>query len=55
MVEDDDDDDEAYARPNFSEEDRVTYLQRMEIENLDRWIEMIREGEPSGSTPSTSS
>lgn len=53
VVEDDDDDDEAYVRPNFREEDRVTYLQRMEIDNLDQWIEMISEGEPSGSTPST--
>jgi len=51
----DDDDEEAYVRPNFREEDRVTYLQRMEIENPDRWIEIISEGEPLGSTPSTSS
>jgi len=55
VVEDDDNNDEAYVRPNVQEEDRVTYLQRMEIENPDRWIEMISEGEPSGSTPSTSS
>eukprot|EP00253_Pinus_taeda_P021800 PITA_21800 len=48
-------DDEAYVRSNDREEDRVTYLQRMEIEDPDRWIEMISEGEPSGSTPSTSS
>ena len=55
MVEDDDDDDEAYVRPNVREEGRVTYLQRVQIENPDRWIEIISEGEPSGSTPSTSS
>lgn len=55
VVEDDDDDEEAYVRPNVREEDRVTYLQRMEIENPDRWIEIISEGEPSGSIPSTSS
>ena len=55
VVEDDDDDDEAYVRPNVQDEDRVTYLQRMEIEDPDRWIEMISEGESSGSTPSTSS
>jgi len=55
MVEDDNDDEETYVRPNVREEDRVAYLQRMEIENPDRWIEIISEGEPSGSTPSTSS
>lgn len=55
VVEDDDDGEEAYMRPNIREEDRVTYLQRMEVENHDRWIELISEGEPSGSTPSTSS
>jgi len=54
-VEDDDDDDGAYVRLNVQEEDRVTYLQRMEIEDPDRWIEVISEGDPSGSTPSTSS
>jgi len=55
LVEDDDDDDEVYVRPNVQKEDRVAYLQRMEVEDLDRWIELISEGEPSGSTPSTSS
>ena len=55
VAEDDDDEEEAYVRPNVREEDRVTYLQRMEIENPDRWIELISEGEPSTSTPSTSS
>ena len=54
MVEDDDDE-EAYVRPNVREEDQVTYLQRMEIESPNRWIEFISEGESSGSTPSTSS
>ena len=55
VVEDDDDDDEVYVRPNVREEDRVTYLRMMEIEDFDRWIELISEGEPSSSTPSTSS
>ena len=55
VVEDDDGDDEAYVRLNVWEEDQVTYLQRMEIEDPDRWIEMISEGEPSCSTPCTSS
>lgn len=55
VVKDDDDEEEAYVRPSVREEDRVTYLQRMEIENPDRWIKIISEGEPSGSTPSTSS
>jgi len=55
VVEDDDDDEEAYVRPNVREEDRFTYLQRMEINNPDRWIGMISEGETSGSTPYTSS
>jgi len=51
----DDDDEEIYVRPNVHEEDQVTYLQRMEIKDPDRWIELISEGEPSGSTPFTSS
>jgi len=51
----DDDDDEIYVRPEVQKEDRVAYLQRMEIEDLDRWIELISEGGPSDSTPSTSS
>ena len=51
----DDDDDDVYVRPNVQGEDRVAYLQRMEIEDPDRWIELISEGEPSSSTPSTSS
>ena len=55
LVEDDDDDEEVYVRPDVQKEDRVAYLQRMEIEDPDRWIELISEGEPSGSTPSTSS
>ena len=56
LVEDDDDDvDEIYVRPNIQKEDREAYLQRMEVEDPDRWIELISEGEPSGSTPSTSS
>ena len=55
VVEEDDDDDEVYVRSNVQEDDRVTYLQRMEIEDPYIWIELISEGEPSGSTPSTSS
>lgn len=51
----DDDDDEIYVRPNVQKEDWVTYLKRMEVENPDRWIELISEEEPSGSAPSTSS
>jgi len=31
VVEGDNDDEEAYVRPNVREEDRVTYLERMEI------------------------
>ena len=54
-MEDDDDDDEVYVRPNIQKEDWEEYLQRMEIEDPDRWIELISEGEPSGSSPSTSS
>ena len=50
-----DDDDEIYVRPDVQKEDRVAYLQRMEVENPDRWIELISEEDPSGSTPSTSS
>ena len=50
-----DDDDQVYVRPDVKREDRVAYLQWMEIEDPDRWIELISEGEPSGSTPSTSS
>ena len=39
MVEDDDDDEEeVYVRPDVQKEDRVAYLQRMEIEDPDRWI-----------------
>lgn len=48
----DDDYDEIYVRPNVQKEDRVAYIQRMEVENPDRWIELISEDEPSGSTPS---
>ena len=55
LVDDDDDDDEVYVRLEVQKEDQVAYLQRMEIEDPDRWIELISEGEPSGSTPSTSS
>ena len=54
VVEDNDDDEEVYVRPNVQGEDRVTYLQGMEIEDPDRWVKLINEGEPSGSTPSTS-
>jgi len=43
------------VKPKVRGQDWVTYLQRMEIEDPDRWIELISEGEPSGSTPSTSS
>ncbi len=50
-----DDDDQVYVRPDVQREDQVAYLQWMEIEDPDRWIELISEGEPSGSTPSTSS
>jgi len=50
-----DDDDEVYVRPDVQKEDRVASLQRMEVEDPNRWIELISEGEPSGSTPSTSS
>ena len=55
VEEDDDDDDEIYVKPDVQKEGRAAYLQRMEIENPDRWIELISEGEPSGSAPSTSS
>ena len=55
LVEDDDDDEEVYVRPDVQKEDRVAYLQRMAIEDPYRWIKLISEGEPSGSTPSTSS
>jgi len=55
VEDDDDDDDEVYVRPDDQKEDWVAYLQRMEIEDHDRWIQLISEGEPSGSTPSTSS
>jgi len=55
VEEDEDDDDEVYVRPDVQREDQVSYLQRMEIEDPDRWIKLISEGEPSGSTPSTSS
>jgi len=54
-VEDDDDNDENYMRPNIQVEDRDAYLQRMEVEDSDRWIELISEGEPLGFAPSTSS
>ena len=50
----DDDDENVYVRSNVHEEDWKTYLQRMEIEDPDRWIEIISEGEPSGSTSYTS-
>ena len=55
LVEDDDDDDEVYVRPDVQKEDLVAYIQRMEIKDPDRWIKLISEGEPSDSTPSTSS
>jgi len=42
VVEDDDDDDEEVSvRQNVQGEDWVTYLQRMEIEDPDRWIKLI--------------
>jgi len=43
-----DKEDEAYMRPG---EDQVTYLQRLEVEDPDRWIELISEGEPTSSHP----
>ena len=54
-MEDDDDDAELYVRPNIQKEDREAYLQRMEVEDPDKWIELISEREPPGSSPSTSS
>lgn len=33
-----DDDDEEYVRLNVQAEDREAYLQRMEVEDLDKWI-----------------
>jgi hypothetical protein len=35
IVEDDDDEEEPYVRPNIQEEDRETFLQKMEVEDLD--------------------
>ena len=55
LVEDDDDDEEVYVRPDVQKEDWVSYLQRMEVKDPDRWIKLISEGEPSCSTPSTCS
>eukprot|EP00253_Pinus_taeda_P019438 PITA_19438 len=55
LVEDDDDEKEAYVRPNIQKEDREAYLRRMEVEDPDRWIELISRGEPPSSSPSTSS
>jgi len=55
LMEDEDDESEVYVRPNIRKEDREAYLRQMEVENLDRWIELISRGEPSGSSPSTSS
>lgn len=50
-----DDDDEGDVRPNVHMEDQESYLLRLGVQDLDRWIELIREGEPSGSTASLSS
>eukprot|EP00253_Pinus_taeda_P030661 PITA_30661 len=55
LVEDDDDEDEVYVRPNIQREDWEAYIQRMEVEDPDRWIELISRGEPPGSSPFTSS
>jgi len=49
-----DDDEDVYVISNFHEEDQVAYIQRMEIEDPEKWIELISEGEPSGFTPSIS-
>lgn len=45
------------ARPDDHMESQEAYLQRLEVEDLDRWIELIceEEGEPSGSNSSPSS
>ena len=45
------------ARPDVQTEDREAYLQRLEVEDPDRWNELIceEEGEPLGSTSSPSS
>ena len=50
-----DDNEKEYVRSNVQIEDREAYLQRLEVEDWDRWIELISEGEPSGSAPSSSS
>lgn len=49
IVEDEDDDEELYVRLRGKEEDQEAYLQRMEVEDPDKWIEMISQGEPSRS------
>eukprot|EP00253_Pinus_taeda_P009117 PITA_09117 len=51
LMEDDDDVDNVYARPNIQKEDREAYLRRMEVEDPDRWIELVSEREPPGSSP----
>ena len=51
----DDDDDDEYVRPNLQAEDLEAYLQRLEVDDPNRWIDLISEGESSGSTPSLSS
>jgi len=50
-----DDDEDEGVRPNVQMEDWEAYLRRLELEDLDKWIELISEGEPSGSTSSLSS
>eukprot|EP00253_Pinus_taeda_P030757 PITA_30757 len=49
LVEDDDEEGDIYVRPNVQREGREAYLRRMEVEDPDRWIELISEGEPPGS------
>eukprot|EP00253_Pinus_taeda_P027727 PITA_27727 len=55
LVEDDDDEDDVYVRPGIQKEDWEAYLRRMEVEDPDRWIELISERDPPGSSPLRSS
>jgi len=50
-----DDDEDEDVRPNVQMKDQEAYLQRLEVEDFDRWIEFISEGEPLGFSPSLSS